>query len=39
MAGANYVAQFFRIELRRKVPQSDEVARDDGQVAAFSLDP
>jgi len=39
MARANYGAQFLRIEPRRKIPQSDEVARDDGQVAAFGLDP
>src|SRR6516225_3476155 len=39
MARANYGAQFLRIEPRRKLPQSDEVAGDDGQVAAFGLDP
>jgi hypothetical protein len=39
MARANYGAQFLRIEPRRKIPQSDEVARDDGQVAAFGIDP
>jgi hypothetical protein len=37
MARANYGAQFLRIEPRPKIPQSDELARDDGQVAA--LDP
>ena len=37
MARANYGAQFLRIEPRRKLPQSDEVARDDGQVAALGL--
>src|SRR6516225_2740576 len=39
MARANYGAEFLRIEARRKIPQSDEVARDDGQVAAFGLNP
>ena len=39
MARANYGAQLLRIEPRRKIPQSDEVARDDRQVTAFGLDP
>jgi hypothetical protein len=39
MARSNYVAQFLRIEPRRKIPQSNEVARDDRQVAPFGLDP
>ena len=39
MARANYGAKFLRIESRRKIPQSDEVARDDGQVAVLGLDP
>ena len=38
MARANYGAKFLRIESRRKIPQSDEVARDDGQVAVLGLD-